>query len=454
MSQTDDIAAIRFGCGLPLADGAPRDVAGLLAALQGPDAMAAAWPIPGLTEVAPVIIAAGEATKAAKRANRQDEAKNKASRDATARANEMAMDGIRRTLARSLDATDGLRERLVAFWSNHFTIATRDLRGALRATAMTEDAIRPNLTGRFTDLLMAVAQHPAMLTYLDQASSTGPDSPRGKRKGAGLNENYARELLELHTMGSGYDQTDVRQLAELLTGLAVRPGTGTSYYEPRMAEPGAETVLGRSYPGETLDTIRRALDDISQRPETAAHIGRKLAVHFVSDTPDPGLVSALAAAWTQGGGALMPVYAALLNHPAAWAPDFVKARQPTDYLIAALRALGVTGADVAGWDQRRLRSLIVDPLAAMGQPWKAPRGPNGWPEEAEAWITPPGLAARITWAMDMPQKLRPAMPDPAAFAGRVLGAAQAGPVVWAAARAEVRSEGVGIVLASAAFNRR
>lgn len=454
MTRTEDLAAIRFGCGLPLAPEAPRTPPAMLAALQQPDAMAAAFPLPGRAQVFPLLIAAGEANKAAKRVKNADPALNAEARRVGAALNDMAFDAVRNTVARGLDATDGFRERLVAFWTDHFTVVGRDLRGALIAAAMTEEAIRPRLTGSFADMLRAVALHPAMLAYLDQANSTGPDSVRGRRRGTGLNENYARELLELHTLGSGYDQTDVRQLAEALTGLTFDRRTGEGKYDPRMAEPGPEEVLDRSYDGESLATVNRILGDMALRPETAQHLARKLAVHFVADDPDPALVETLAEAWRSRGGALMPVYSALLSHPAAWAPDLRKVRQPLEFLIAALRALGITGRDVAGWEERKTRHLILDPLTAMGQTWRRPRGPDGWPEEAEAWITPSALAARITWAMEVPQTLRPALPDPRDFALTALGPEAPEAVTWAAARAEDRAEGVGIVLASAAFNRR
>jgi uncharacterized protein (DUF1800 family) len=426
----------------------------MLRALQEPDAMAAAWPVPGRAEVFPVLIAAGEANKAAKRVQNADQALNDEATRARAAINDMAFDAVRHTVARGLDATDGFRERLVAFWADHFTVVAPDLRAALTAAAMVEEAIRPNLTGSFADMLRAVAIHPAMLAYLDQANSVGPDSVRGRRRNTGLNENYARELLELHTMGSGYDQSDVRQLAEALTGLTFDRRTGEGHYDPRLAEPGAETVLGRSYGGETLDMVNGLLGDLALRPETARHLARKLAVHFVSDDPDPALIDTIAAAWSSRGGALMPVYSALLAHPAAWQPELGKARQPLDFLVAALRALGVSGAEVAGWDERRVRHLILDPLAAMGQSWKRPRGPDGWPEEAAAWITPPALSARISWAMKVPAILRRELPDPADFAITALGPDAPQAVTWAAERAEVLAEGVGIVLASAAFNRR
>jgi uncharacterized protein (DUF1800 family) len=346
----------------------------------------------------------------------------------------------------------------VLFWADHFSVAARDGAGRELPGAMMQDAIRPNLTGRFADLLIAVETHPAMLIYLDQIRSFGPTSPVGLRRGRGLNENLARELLELHTLGveAGYSQTDVRELAELLTGMAVHPDGSLRFVRNR-AEPGAETVLGVSYPENPADgmvPVRAALADLAVRPETARHLARKLAVHFVSDTPDPALVAALEAAWIGTGGDLMAVYAALLEHPAAWAPAAEKARPPVEFVIASLRALGLDGRAIAALDDRRLRRAVLAPMEAMGQPWQAPRGPDGWPEAAQDWITPQGLAARIRWAMEAPAQLVAALPDPRALLVRALEDAASGQLVWAVSGAENRAEGVGLVLASPEFNRR
>ena len=216
-------------------------------------------------------------------------------------------------------------------------------------------------------------------------------------------------------------------------------------------------VLGKSYAEDGRDgmvPIRAALGDLAVRPETARHLATKLAVHFVADAPDPALVSALEATWLETGGDLMAVYAALLAHPASWVPPGGKVRPPVEFVVAGLRALGIGGAEVLALDDARLRRLILDPMAPMGQPWQSPRGPDGWPEAAADWITPQGLAARIRWAMEVPVQLVPALPDPRDFVQRALGDAAGEPLVWAAAAAENRGDGVGLVLSSPAFNRR
>jgi uncharacterized protein (DUF1800 family) len=242
-------------------------------------------------------------------------------------------------------------------------------------------------------------------------------------------------------------------MALLLTGLDANAQDGFIFH-PNRAEPGAETVLGKTYGGEGLAPIKAALSDIARREETAAHIARKLAVHFVSDTPDAALVAAMTAAYRDSDGALMQVYRALLTHPAAWEPKLMKARQPVDFLLAALRALGMTGPELRRMGRGPAQRMLARPMALMGQDWQAAPGPDGWPEEAEAWITPQGMAARITWAMEVPGRLVVPMPDPSAFLRRILGTAADERLIWAAARAESKREGVGLVLASPAFNRR
>jgi len=363
--------------------------------------------------------------------------------------------GVRAQFARALDAEDGFRERLCAFWADHFTTKARSAPERPLPGTLVHDAVRPYLTARFEDMLIAATLHPAMLAYLDQSASTGPQSLFGKRRNRGVNENLARELMELHSLGVGatYAQADVQQMALLLTGLEANPRDGFVFHADR-AEPGAEVVLGKSYGGEGLAPIKAALVDLARHPATAAHIAGKLPTHFVSDHPDPDLVAGMTAAYVATDGALLDVYAAMLNHPAAWAPEQRKARQPVDFVLAALRAFGVTGDGLRRMGRGPFSRMLLKPMALMGQDWQQPIGPDGWAEAAEAWITPQGLGARIAWAMEVPGRLVTPMPDPVAFAKVALGPAADERLLWAVARAESKREGVGLVLASPAFNRR
>jgi uncharacterized protein (DUF1800 family) len=318
-----------------------------------------------------------------------------------------------------------------------------------------DEAIRPHVTGRFADMLGAVITHPGMLIYLNQAASFGPGSRKGQTRGKGLNENLARELLELHTLGVGasYSQTDVRELAELLTGLTVSPDQGF-VFDPGRAEPGPETVLGVAYSGKGLAPVLQALDDLAARPETAAHIARKMVVHFVADDPDPALVAAVEAAWRDSGGDLLAVARALVTHPLAAKAGAEKARQPFDFMVAALRALGIRPSEIIQADAKTVKRLLLDPLAAMGQPFHQAPGPDGWPERASDWITPQGLAARIDWAMNAPERLVRPLPDPRAFLTQALGTRAGDRLTWAVGAAESARDGVGLVLASPEFNQR
>lgn len=451
MSPTRTLAALRFGCGLPVADGSPDSPDTMLAALAGPDKMAEIWPIMGLAESRPLFLA----FRAIKGEGKQDPALAAKREALLLQIGAQAQQAQRATFARAVDARDGFRERLVAFWADHFSVVAASATATIYPFALVEDAIRPNLTGNFATLLTDVTLHPAMLTYLDQISSVGPNSQLGKKQHKGLNENLAREVIELHSLGvgAGYSQQDVTEMAKLLTGLVVDPADGTQF-EARRAEPGAKRIMGKTYDGDGLAPIKAALADLALRPETAAHIARKLVVHFVADAPDAALVNRIATAYSASGGSLMACYASLLSDPAAWHPAPQKARQPYDFLIASLRALGITGQTLQDMPYKHFKARFLDTMARMGQPFKRPPGPNGFAEAAEEWITPQGLARRITWAMQVPDRLVNPLPDPVELAQRCLADRASEALLWAAAKAEDRQQGVGLVLASAEFNRR
>jgi len=392
---------------------------------------------------------------AAKRDAKTGKGTDEAAKDLRQDLRQLVAADLTQAISRTLMSPQGFRERLVSFWADHFTVSAKNQRLAAVVAAFREEAIRPNIAGPFGDLLIAASTHPAMLAYLDQNSSFGPNSPAGKRRARGLNENLAREILELHTLGVGgtYSQADVGEFAELLTGLMVNK-EGFSF-NARMAEPGAETVLGRNYGGRrgSLSDIHAALRDIAIHPETAGHIARKLAVHFVSDTPDPDLVQHIAAAFARTDGDLTACYSAMFDHPASWEPSLRKVKQPWDFVLTSMRALGLTDRDVNSLSVRELRSGITQPLISMGQPvFRAP-GPDGWPEAAEAWITPATLTARLDWAAAMARKFGQDT-DPRVFVETTLRDAASDKLRFAAQGAETKWEGVALVLASPEFNRR
>ncbi len=443
------LSAIRFGTGLPARDGSGTPDA-ILAGLMAPDHMAAAWPGVTMAEALPLYRKAATLRKDLRR----DETLRAAYREANLEVQAQATRGFVVQLVRGIAAEHGFRERLVQFWADHFTTEARFRHDAGLAPAMIEESIRPHVGGRFGDMLSAVTLHPAMLLYLDQVQSVGPGSQAGTRRGAGLNENLARELLELHTLGVGaaYSQVDVREAAELLTGLTANPEDGF-VFNGRMAEPGAETVLGRSYGSEGLQPVLDLLADLARHPDTARNLARKLAVHFMADLPDEAQVTAMAEAYLASDGNLAQVYAAMLNHAAAFAEPASKVRQPFDFMVAALRGLQVDPAKIMADGRGAIRRRLLLPLAAMGMTWMRPGGPDGWEESAEAWITPQGMAARITWAMAMPDQFG-LLPDPRALLATALGPRASERLIWAVGASQDAREGVGLILASPEFNRR
>lgn len=444
------LAAIRFGTGLSPDRPPPGGADDVLARLTAPDDMASAFPIESWAARFVLI----GAWRAARRTRRDSEEQAEMFRMTNRALNDGYHRDLVQTMRRAAAAPVGFRERLSWFWNSHFAVI--DGEGLLRRNvgSYQEEAIRPHVAGRFADLLISAVTHPAMLAFLDQARSVGPNSARGRR-GRGLNENLAREVLELHTLGAdgGFRQRDVRQLAELLTGLAIAKD-GTTAFRRNMVEPGAETVLARTYGGGTPDPddIRAVLTDLSVHPSTARHVSRKLARHFVADVPPVDMVEAMAATWRRTGGDLTAVYAAMLDHPASWSPDLRKVRQPLDMIAAALRATG-TAERLARQRMPFLRRNLADAMMRMGQPWQRPPGPDGWPEEAEAWITPQGLAARLEWITSLAGWVT-RKPDPRVFVDTALGPLAGARTRFAAGAAEDRTAGLTLVLASPEFQRR
>ncbi|MBW4981038.1 DUF1800 domain-containing protein [Mameliella sp. CS4] len=452
------LADIRYGCGRSLRIAPPDSTKALLAGLTAPDVMARAFPIMAFDSFSKDLLVNAYTLGRISRLTRDTEAEELALdqiRRLKRRARKLQSEWLVAQVARRMNSATPLRERLESFWADHFTARGKANVMIQAGSPYVESAIRPHLAGRFEDMLIAVTTHPLMLHYLDQHASAGPNSPQalkypGKK---GLNENLAREVLELHTLGvdGPYTQTDVRQLAELLTGLAFTAEGGTDFRRP-LAEPGAETVLGKNYGGDhpaRLEDIHAALRDLARHPVTARHVAGKLAVHFVADTPEAELVSAMETAWLDTNGDLMAVYRAMLDHPAAWDPRPANAKQPLDFIASACRALDVP-QDML---RKRVGIALIQPMRLMGQVWQQPPGPDGLPEADDAWLTPQGLAARLQWGFAMPQALLGALPDPRDFVETALGSRAPAEVRFAAGAAETRADGIGVVLASPAFQR-
>ena len=346
----------------------------------------------------------------------------------------------------------GFGERLAMFWANHFAVAvSKSEEVHIVAGAFEREAIRPHVFGRFADMLFAVETHPAMLAYLDNQQSIGPNSKANANKKRGLNENLARETLELHTLGvnGGYTQTDVTTLARIITGWTVaraegKLGTpGTFVFNAGAHEPGDQTLLGLTYADNGVGQGREALRDLARHPATAQHIATKLVRHFVADTPPPGLVQTVAATFSKTDGDLSAVYRALVGSEDAWNPTLSKVRSPLEFMTALLRASGETPKP----------NVILGALTAMGQPFWAPAGPNGFADTADVWASSEGLSMR----MDVANMIASAVPpqvDPRSFVSDSLGPLLSNETLQAVSRAETRKQGLTIAYLSPEFQRR
>lgn len=335
-------------------------------------------------------------------------------------------DDTRARLATAASSQRPFAERLVLFWANHFTVSlakntTRGLVGAFE-----REAIRPHIAGRFETLLYAAVTHAAMLRYLDNDRSAGPDSAFVRRqlrrprpdgqpgpRITGLNENLAREVLELHTLGAnsgsaayggwgGYTQADVTAFAAVLTGwrvpvrdLAEGGNSGNSVatvatrFEPAFHQPGPKTMLGQRY-AEGPDALAAVLHSLAQHPSTARFVCTKLARHFVADEPPPALVARLEAAWRHSDGDLAVVMRALVEAPEAWALQPAKLKTPEEFVISSVRLLGL--------GERAFERNADGGIAALGQRVQGAPSPAGWPDRSEEWLGPDAVWKRVEWA--------------------------------------------------------
>jgi uncharacterized protein (DUF1800 family) len=350
---------------------------------------------------------------------------------------------------RACQSSDGFIERLTAFWSDHFCISA-DKAGPVRVMtgAYEREAIRPYILGRFVDMLMASAMHPAMIIYLDNQQSIGPASRAGG-KGRGLNENLAREIMELHTLGvdGGYSQEDVTNFARILTGWTVggienaASNPGRFFFAPARHEPGDITVMGKAYKDEGQITGQRVLEDLARHPATARHIARKLARHFVGEAAPAALVERLQQTFTRTDGDLKAVTQALVQSPEAWSPSAVKLLPPLDLVIATCRALAIEPKEAPRFTTQ------------LGQPLWRPPSPKGWPDEDNAWTAPSAMRERLRVAELAARQVQKGL-DPRQVADDIFGDALSEPTRTAIARAEVREQGFELLLMSPEFQRR
>jgi uncharacterized protein (DUF1800 family) len=316
---------------------------------------------------------------------------------------------IRARIDKQMQARVGFAERLVIFWSNHFSMSinkSETVRGTIGQ--LERDVIRKNVFGKFSDMLLGVYRHPAMLSFLDNADSIGPNSPIGQAWGAGFNENLAREAMELHTLGSegGYTEEDVTALAFILTGWSYVRGweadghynggsdnnRGRFLYRANWHEPGAIKLRGKVYPGKGQEQAVNALRDLARDPATAEHIAFKLVRHFITDEPTPAMVNPLRDKFIATHGDLAAVSLELLRLPAAWSTPLKKVRTPYELAIAQFRALGLRYKDDQYW-------VFSETLRALNQLlWECPT-PEGYPDETPYWLDPDGMTIRLDTAL-------------------------------------------------------
>lgn len=344
------------------------------------------------------------------------------------------------------------KERLAFFWANHFTVSGKRPLIAPAIGGFEREAIRPHIFGKFEDMLLAAARHPVMLHYLDNATSIGPNSKIGKRRDRGLNENLAREILELHTLGvnGGYSQKDVTEFAKVLTGWTIDSyfkrfeNTGRFHFFDRIHEPGRKTLLGTSLREDGYEEGVEALGLIARHPSTARHIATKLARHFVADEPSEDVIAKLASIFMQSEGDLKEMSLALIDLPECWENSQSKIKNPFDYVVSVFRS----------FDAKRIPSkLLVGALHEMGYFLFFAPSPEGWSDKSEDWLMPEMLMRRIEFA-DLVAGYANGLVRPSDFFDSTIAPVASFESRDAALQAPAAKDALAITLASPEFQRR
>jgi uncharacterized protein (DUF1800 family) len=466
-----EIAVLRFGLGAKpgdLAAAAAEPRAWLMAQVKGPAPLAVNTAMASSDQIYEGLIAARE--------EKQQMKLESGSSGADAKVINAVREAYQphyraQVLARAQSAamtTRPFAERLVHFWSNHFAVSAD--KGVVYglAGALENEAIRPHVAGRFIDLLMAVEQHPAMIAFLDNQYSVGKDSmaaqfaaSRIRRPAAntpkrqfGINENLAREILELHTLGvdGGYTQTDVTSFAQIITGWSIGGGQGRLaggvpgrfYFRDNLHEPGAKVFLGKTYTESGQRQGEAVLADLARNPNTANFIAAKLARHFIADDPPPAAVKRIAQAFLKSGGDLPSVYAALIESPEAWDPEARKFKTPQDFVFSTLRALNVSPAQP---------EEVIRTFDLLGQRQFTPGSPAGWPDTSKSWDGSDALMHRVLWASRIGAKYESGI-EPADLAATSLGGYARPETLTALRRATSSGQAVALLLMSPEFQRR
>jgi uncharacterized protein (DUF1800 family) len=448
------VALNRFGLGARPDDEAPADPKSwLIAQFESYDANPAVFS--GAQDSATLSAGYAEAMLEAKDADAA--AKMAARKAARQEAQALYRDEVDMRARAALETSTPFIERLVHFWSNHFAISAEKPQVTLIAGAFEREAIRPHVLGRFEDMLLAAERHPAMLFYLDQVRSIGPNSrfanraaKRNAKRKPGINENLAREIMELHTLGarSGYSQADVTEFARALTGFSTgraegRGQAGAFTFRPGLHEPGQRTIIGKTYDQRGDKQALAVLGDLAATEATATHIATKLARHFIADEPPAAVVTRLAEAFRRSKGNLVAVYRALLDSPEAWQPAAAKFKTPWEWTISALRGLGRSELG-----KPRLAQL----LNQLGQPAWRPRSPAGYDDVAGSWAAPDALVRRVEAAQRLAAQVGDI--DPRDLARKLFAGSLSDLTVAEIERAESRRTGIALLLVSPEFQRR
>jgi uncharacterized protein (DUF1800 family) len=465
-----EIAVLRFGLGArpgDLAAAAAEPRAWLMAQVKGPASLAVNTPLAPSDQIFAALLTARE------------ERRKTLSESAAQPGDAKVISAIReayqphyraQVLARAQSAaltTRPFAERLVHFWSNHFAVsADKGVVFGLAGTVENE-AIRPRIAGRFVDLLTAVEQHPAMIAFLDNQYSVGKDSlaarfasrkfgadPDAPKRQFGINENLAREIMELHTLGvnGGYSQADVTSFAQVITGWSIGGGKGRLaggvpgrfYFRDNLHEPGPKVVLGKTYAEQGQRQGEAVLADLAHRPETARFIATKLVRHFIADDPPPAAVDRVAGVFLKSGGDLPSVYGALIASPEAWESDARKFKTPEDFVFSTLRALNVSPSQP---------EEVVRTFDLLGQRQYTPGSPAGWPDTSKSWDGSDALMHRVLWASRVGAKYESGV-EPADLAASSLGAYARPETLTALRRAATSGQAVALLLMSPEFQRR
>lgn len=385
--------------------------------------------------------------RSAKKTDKNDNMMIDSAKDIKLTQQEMLRKQFSSHIQQSITTKTPVLEKLALFWGNHFTVSSANNKIRPIVASFQREAIYPNLSGSFKDLLFAAETHPAMLMYLNNDVSVGENSKLGRRRDRGLNENLAREILELHSLGTsgGYSLEDIKSLAKILTGWTVaRRGNskaGTTAFVGAMHEPGKHELLGQIYGQKNGKQLYMALDDIAHHPNTAKFVAKKLATHYISDEPEQKAIDAIAQSFMETGGHLPSIHAKTFELALEYGQPFTKARDHYSYVIAVTRAIGI---------KARYAKKIHQILNDMGQiPFNAP-GPDGWPDKEEDWISPQGLMRRISFAQEVAKVQRKR--DARALMDDVFADGLSDMTRQHVRRAESPMQGLVLALASPEFN--